>query len=56
MASLIHSGPESVCNGPRLWLVGNGLSDTLMRLAKWTQQGLWLVGNGLSDTLRQWVG
>ena len=34
-----------------LWLVGNGLFDTLLDQAEMVCMRLWLVGNGLFDTL-----
>ena len=51
MASLIHSSDALAIYVSGLWLVGNGLSDTLYGRLAIPLGSLWLVGNGLSDTL-----
>ena len=51
MASLIHSYDCYQLITRALWLVGNGLSDTLQKKPPGPSGQLWLVGNGLSDTL-----
>ena len=53
MASLIHSSALANLSNSQLWLVGNGLSDTLELVTAGVAAQLWLVGNGLSDTLYQ---